>query len=347
VSSAQDIYRQAHRIAFGPLTFQAVLVARDRGLLAAVEDAGSKGLGPDAAARALGIPLYAAKVLLEGCAAAGALDEEKGSFRLNPVGLLLLHDELVQVNMNFTQDVCYQGAFHLKESLERGKPAGLQVFGPWDTIYQGLLELPEAVRKSWLDFDHHYSDAAFPEALQAVFREPVASLLDIGGNTGKWALLCLGKDPGVKVCIVDHPKQLEAAQARAREAGLQERLSVQALDLLDHGQAFPQGFDVVWMSQLLDCFGESDIVGILKRGRAALAPGGRLMVLETCWDRQPNPVAQDAVMATSLYFTCMANGASRMLRSDELSRCFKVAGLEPAGEAQFGFHTLFTCRAAQ
>jgi SAM-dependent methyltransferase len=346
LDSAFDAFRQAHRIAFGPLTFQAVRVARDRGLLAALEDHAAAGLTPEEAAGATGLGVYAAKVLLEGCDSAGAVEESAGRYRLSPVGTILLHDDLVRVNMNFTHDVCYQGAFHLEESIAGGRPAGLKVFGGWDTIYQGLLELPAQVRRSWLDFDHHYSDGAFPAALAAVFDRPVARLLDVGGNTGKWALLCLRGRPGTEVTILDHPRQLEAALANAAAAGVQDRLVARTVDLLDASQAFPRGFDVVWMSQLLDCFGDAEVLSLLQRGRAALAPGGRLMVLEPCWDRQPNAAARDSVEATSLYFTCMANGNSRMFHSSDLHRNFAAAGLKPMLEQQHGFHTLFSCEAA-
>lgn len=346
MNQSLDHYRQAHRIAFGPLLFQAARVARDKGLLAALEQAGSAGASPEEAAASCGLSLYAVRVLLEGCDGAGAVEEEGGRYRLSPVGLLLMEDELVRVNMDFTNDVCYQGAFFLDEALASGRPAGLKVFGPWDTIYQGLMELPAGARKSWLDFDHHYSGAAFPAALAAVFHRPVGRLLDVGGNTGKWALLCLEAQPGLRVTLLDHTSQAQAAADRAAQAGLSDRLHTVALDLLDHSQAFPGGFDVVWMSQFLDCFGEADIIALLKRGRAALAPSGSLIVLETCWDRQPNAAARDAVMATSLYFTCMANGNSRMLHSLDLARCFAAAGLKLEARKQLGFHTLFTCAAA-
>ena len=82
----------------------------------------------------------------------------------------------------------------------------------------------------------------------------------------------------------------------------------------------------------------------MRRGRAALAPGGTLYVLETYWDRQPNDVAQASVIATSLYFACMANGKSRMYHSADLRRCLAEAGLEVVEDHQLVYHTLFACR---
>nr|MBA3455382.1 class I SAM-dependent methyltransferase [Deltaproteobacteria bacterium] len=197
---------------------------------------------------------------------------------------------------------------------------------------------------SWFAFDHFYSDSAFPLAFPRVFDPRPARLLDVGGNTGKWALHCLTKDPDVEVTVLDHPGQLDRVQQNAAAAGVASRLKTVPLNLLDHDRAFPTGFDVVWMSQFLDCFGEADIVRLLERGRAALAPGGRLCVMESFWDRQPNDVAELCVQGTSLYFSCMANGTSRMYHSQDFLELIPKAGLRVSADDEIGAsHTLMTC----
>ena len=342
---SQDPYRNAQRLAFAPLTFQAARIARDNGLLKALEAAGDAGLTPAEAADRAGLPLYAVRVLLESCLSLDLVNALEGRYSLAFAGSLVLNDATVRVNMDFTQDVCYQGAFLLDRSLAEGRPAGLEVFGPWATIYAGLTELPAKARESWFKFDHAYSSSAFPAALPMVLGHGVRRLLDVGGNTGLWARACCRHDPQVEVTILDHPAQLALAAEAARQDGFGDRVHGLAMDLLDHRVPFPPGFDAVWMSQFLDCFPETDVVALLRRGREALAPGGTLFVLETCWDRQPHPAARDAVIATSLYFTCMANGTSRMYHSDDLRACLAQAGLRVAAENQLGYHTLFTCLA--
>jgi SAM-dependent methyltransferase len=331
-------------VAFAPLTFQAARVARDNGLFGALQKAGEKGLDAAAAARAAGIPAYAARVLLEACLSIDLVELKKGRYRLSAAGFLVLTDEVARVNMDFVNDVCYQGAFHLDSALAHGSPDGLKVFGPWSTIYAGLTQLPPKVLDSWLKFDHNYSSAAFPAALPLVFDRPVGRLLDVGGNTGKWALQCAALDAHVRIAILDHPAQLALAAENARQAGVADRVAFTPMDLLDHGKPFPTGFDVVWMSQFLDCFGEADIVQLLKRGRQALAPGGRLFVMETYWDRQPHPAARDAVIGTSLYFTCMANGNSRMYHSDDLRKAVAAAGMKVVRDVQLNYHSVWTCQ---
>lgn len=337
-------YHQVHALAFSPLLFQAAMAARNMGVLGVVHAAKTTGLLPAEVATQAKVSLYAARVLLEGCLALELVSLDGGRYRLTDAGYLWLFDEMTKVNANFVQDICYAGAVHMEESLRTGTPAGLRVFGSWSTIYEGLTQLPDAVQKSWFAFDHFYSDGAFPLAFPRVFAPRPKKLLDVGGNTGKWALHCLAQDPDVEVTVLDHPGQLQQLQKNAVAAGLAARLRTVPIDLLDHTRAFPTGFDVVWMSQFLDCFAEPDIVRLLERGRAALAPGGRLCVMEAFWDRQPNEVAELCLQGTSLYFSCMANGTSRMYHSQDFLDLIPKAQLtittdEPIGTS----HTLLTC----
>ncbi len=88
--------------------------------------------------------------------------------------------------MDFIHDVNYKGLFELDKSIQNGVPAGLKEFGEWQTIYEGLSQLPEHVQKSWFSFDHFFSDDAFPLVLKHVYKNGTKKLLDVGGNTGKW-----------------------------------------------------------------------------------------------------------------------------------------------------------------
>lgn len=337
-------YHQVHALAFSPLLFQAAMAARNMGVLAAVHASRAAGVVPTEVAAQAGVSRYAARVLLEGCLALQLVALEDGRYRITDAGQLWLFDRMTNVNANFVQDICYAGAAHLEDSLRTGKPAGLKVFGDWSTIYEGLTQLPPAAQQSWFAFDHFYSDSAFPLAFPKVFEPRPRQLLDVGGNTGKWALHCLGQDPEVEVTVLDHPGQVERLQQAAAAAGHASRLRTIAIDLLDHRHAFPTGFDVVWMSQFLDCFGEPDIAKLLERGRAALVPGGRLCVMEAFWDRQPNEVAELCLQGTSLYFSCMANGTSRMYHSQDFLDLIASVGLRVASDEAIGMsHTLLTC----
>jgi SAM-dependent methyltransferase len=346
--NALSPHLEVQRIAFGPLFFQAARAARDLGVLGALDEAGKPGLLPAEVAARAGVSLYAARVLLEACLSMNLVTAEGWRFRIGRAGRLLLHDELTRINMDFVHDVCYLGAHRLEDALREGRPAGLETFGQWPTLYEALPHLPEPARSSWLDFDHFYSDRAFPLALDVILARRPRRILDVGGNTGKFAIACTQRAPEVSVTIVDLPGQLAIAGENARAAGVGDRVDGVGMDLLDHRQPLPSGYDAVWMSQFLDCFPEQDIVELIRRGAAALAPGGRLYINETCWDRQPNEVGRLCLHATSIYFTIIANGTSRMYHSEDLLRCIGEAGLEVESDRSLGtVHTLFVCRARE
>jgi hypothetical protein len=339
---AIDAKFEAQKISFSPLTFQAARALLELGILRRVSDSGDAGLTREEMADAAGISVYGAGTLAEIALGMGLLKlrplngkapetdtpaEER--FVLGKIGWFLLEDAMTGVNFNFVNDVCYKGAFELAESIRTGKPRGLSVFGDqWQTIYEALAALPERVKKSWFDFDHFYSDIAFPEALPIVFASPPRHLFDIGGNTAKWALACCKYNANVRITIVDLPGQTAVAEQNARAAGFGDRIDVLPRNILDGETAFPSGADAVWMSQFLDCFSLEQITAILRRIARTVTAETDIWVLEPLWDMQRFAASAYALQAASLYFTCMANGASKMYRFGELCAAIEQAGFE-------------------
>jgi hypothetical protein len=192
--------------------------------------------------------------------------------------------------------------------------------------------LPKQVQDSWFSFDHFYSDSSFPEALQIVFdKYHVRSLYDVGGNTGKWALECVSHDKDVEVTILDLPQQIVMMQENIAGKTGADRIMGYGINLLDKAVRFPKregGLDAVWMSQFLDCFSEEEIVSILTRTKEVMTADTRLFIMETFWDRQRFEPAALCLTMTSLYFTALANGNSKMYHSDDMKRLVNQAGLE-------------------
>lgn len=345
--SATEAKFQAQQIAFGPMVFQAAVALRDLGILAALEKRGAAGATAAEIAAELDLPVYGVKVLSEAGLGIGMLlwKEAEKRFSITKTGRLVLRDAMTRANMDFVRDVNYRGFAHLKEAITTGKPAGLKVLGDWPTVYAGLASLDPEIRKSWLAFDHFYSDGAFARALELVFQNKPRRLLDVGGNTGKWTQRCLERDPAVEVTIADLPGQVRMAERALAEAGIRDRVAFHAVDLLDPSGKLPSDHDAIWMSQVLDCFSPREIVSILERAAAVMRPDDNLFILEAYWDRQQHAAAAFCVQQTSLYFACIANGNSQMYHSDDMKRCVAEAGLTIVEDVdRVGLsHTLFRC----
>ena len=331
--SARDAQRLAEFIAWGPMVFQASRLMVKFGILEMISDS-KDGLTREEIVEKTGLSDYAVKCLLEASLSIGTVlvDPETDKFSISKTGWFLLNDPATRVNIDFNHDVNYIGMFHLEESLKEGKPVGLKHFGDWPTIYEGLSSLPADVQKSWFGFDHFYSDSSFPEALKVIFDEHhVKSLYDVGGNTGKWALQCVGYNPDVQVTILDLPQQIGLMQANVKGKPGAERISGYGINLLDAKALFPKregGLDAIWMSQFLDCFSMYEIVSILTRAKEAMTPETRIYIMETLWDRQRFEPATLCLTMTSLYFTALANGNSKMYNTADMEQCIRQAGLE-------------------
>lgn len=343
--SALDAITEAQKIAFAPMLFQAALNLRDSGILALLDNCREKGITLQEIILGCDLDDYAVGVLLDMGMSGHILYQIDGRYFMGKIGHYLLHDTMTRINMDFTQDVCYQGLFHLKESLQQGKPAGLQVFGAWPTIYPALSHLPEQAKQSWFAFDHFYSDGAFNAALPHVFGLQPAKIYDVGGNTGKWALRCCQHDEQVEVTIIDLPQQIAIALENVASHGLSERIFVHAADMLSDAK-LPNDADIWWMSQFLDCFSEVQIIAILQKIAAEMKPDARVCIMELFWDCQAYEAGAFSLNASSLYFTCMANGNSRFYSAENFLSYLHKSGFYVEKQiSNLGLgHTLLICK---
>ncbi len=89
-----------------------------------------------------------------------------------------------------------------------------------------------------------------------------------------------------------------------------------------------------------------DIVRLLQMAARAMDGRTRLYILEPLCDRQRHQTSAFCLINTSLYFTCMANGQSRMYHSGDLERFIDSAGLVVAQQwDEIGIcHSLLECR---
>jgi ubiquinone/menaquinone biosynthesis C-methylase UbiE len=344
--SAVQAKFDAQKIAFGPIMFQAARCLRSLGILKTLHENRKEGLNTNEVAEKCNISRYGAKVLIEAGISMEMVYVRNNKFFLTKTGWYILNDPLTIVNMDFVHDVNYKGFYYLEDSIKNGKPEGLKVFGQWPTVYEGLSQLPADVQKSWFDFDHYYSDNAFPEILAAIFESKPKRLLDVGGNTGKFAIICAKANPDIHITILDLPGQLEKARKAIEAEGLQKQIDLVAMNLLDHSVPYPVGYDAVWMSQFLDCFPPGDIVHLLEKAKKALGANGSIYILETYWDQQKYPASTYSLHATSLYFTCLANGTSQMYHTEDMYEMVKEANLKIDKEwSSIGVsHTLLKCK---
>jgi len=343
---AVEALQEAQKIAFAPYIFQATISLRKLGILDFIFNS-ENGASIEKISKGTSVSEYGIGVLLEIAESSEIVfTNEEGNFELTKIGYFLAFDKTVNVNINFNNDICYKGLYHLNDSIVNGKAEGLKELGDWPTIYEGLSKLTPQQNKSWFEFDHYYSDYVFNDALKVVFKRNPKLIFDVGANTGKFAISCCDYNDKVNIKMVDLPGQLNVALANAKEKGFDNRIEGYEIDWLSENPQIPKGADIIWMSQFLDCFSKDEIVKILSVCANSMEENAELFIMETFTDRQKFDNAKFILEATSLYFTAMANGNSKMYKASEFIELINKAGLQLVEDInQIGEnHTILICK---
>ena len=149
-------------------------------------------------------------------------------------------------------------------------------------------------------------------------------LLDVGGGEGAFLEQAATSAPALQLCLFDLPEV--AARARAR---LGSRVTATGGDM--RHDALPQGADLLTLIRVIHDHDDADAMAILRRARAAIPPGGTLLLCEPMLDaRGAEPVGA--------YFTLylLALGSGRPRCQAELTAMLTQAGFGTVRAARTG-----------
>lgn len=311
---------EAQKIAFSPLTFQALAAALELGVLKEIDLAATSASD---LMKKLNLSEYTVSTLLEVLETVGIINFKDGLYSITSLGQTFLYDEMTGVNFEFVRDICYRGAASLMESFKTGEPKGLKELYPKaETIYPYISKLPKQMKKSWFEFDHYYSDNCFDIIYKII--TPATKIFDIGANTGKFERVCLKYDKNLDLTLIDLPENIEMIKNDPDLFGCK----FYATNILDKEDNLPQISGVVLMSQFLDCFSKEQIKFILQRVAKSSSDDTKIYILEPFIDRQKFAGAKLSLVHTSLYFACMANGCSKMYSFKDMEACISESGLK-------------------
>jgi quinol monooxygenase YgiN len=135
--------------------------------------------------------------------------------------------------------------------------------------------------------------------LEAVDLRDCRTLLDVGGATGPYAIPLCRVYPELRATILDQPETLPLAAPVLDAAGLGDRLQIAAHDF--HTGPCPGPVDAALFSNVLRGETPQMIDDILRRARAALVPGGRILIPDLYVEDPPaNPGLRAALFGLHL-----------------------------------------------
>ena len=281
-----------------------------------------QGRPQDAAAVALrtGLTPDAAERLLSAATALRLLERRgDGRYGLGPLGAPLVGNAglaaLVEHNTLLYEDLRDPVGL-----LRAGQGSAIADYFPYATV--------AAPQQMGVDRVSPYSAlmtaTVVPLAAELLDAYPLGAhrcLLDVGGGEGTFASIALGRHPQLRAMLFDLPPVVELARSRLATAGLGDRVAM-------HGGSFrtdelPRGADVITLVRVLLDHDDATVLSLLRRARAALPPGGVLLVAE------PMAGERRAEMAGDVYFAMylLAMGGGRARRPSQLRALLQEAGL--------------------
>jgi C-methyltransferase len=230
----------------------------------------------DLAARA-GVPPERLERLLGYLASRGCIRRDRrGRYRHNRVSRLLTDDGGWKGWVELAGAPWPMAAYaHLHAAVADGIDPMVVAHGV--DFFAYLSEHPEAA-------DAFHDAQAAGARLQAVMcasllpLDGAHSVLDVGGGTGTLLAHLLATRPQLRGAVCDLAEAAAGAHATFREAGVADRATFEAGDFFE---SVPIGHDVHVLTAVVHDWPDDACVRLLRNCASALAPGGRICVVET------------------------------------------------------------------
>lgn len=132
-------------------------------------------------------------------------------------------------------------------------------------------------------------------------------LVDVGGGAGAFLRAVAARAPKTELVLFDLPPVVARARERFAEWGLSDRIATVGGSVFD--DALPTGADAISLVRILHDHDDSEALAILRAVRAALEPGGTVIVAEPMSETPGARAVTEAYFG--LYLYAMGSGRPR------------------------------------
>jgi ubiquinone/menaquinone biosynthesis C-methylase UbiE len=241
-----------------------------------------------------------------------------GSFGLTALGETLRSDALGSVR-NFAITETAPGHWlpwgRLPESVRTGRPMAREALGM--ELFDWYAQNPEEAGFFNAAMGN-LSALAASELVRVYDFSTVQTVADIGGAHGVLLAAILRANPTARGILCDLPHVIATAEEVIAAEGLSERCELVSCDFFE---AVPEGADLHLLKQIVHDWDDERATQLLRTCHRALAPGGKLLLIEMVIppDNRPTPA-----QAMDLNMLVMLGGRERT--EEEYQRLFQEAG---------------------
>jgi demethylspheroidene O-methyltransferase len=193
-------------------------------------------------------------------------------------------------------------------ALLRGRREGLELERYW--VYARGTALREVAPERVRDYTALMAASQqliAGEVLDAYPLNGHRCLLDVGGGAGVFLIAAAARAPRLELLLFDLPAVADLARLAFERAGITQRARAIGGDF--HGDALPRGADLVSFVRVLHDHDDERVLALLRAARAALPPGGRLLIAEPLAGTPGAETVGDAYF--NFYLLAMGSGRAR------------------------------------
>jgi SAM-dependent methyltransferase len=153
---------------------------------------------------------------------------------------------------------------------------------------------------------HANSTQRAPALIAALDLAGVRRVLDVGGGSGGHAIALARALPGARVEVLDLADVVPLTARYVAAAGVADRVSTRVGDL--NADDFGSGYDLVLISAICHMNGPAQNADLIRRAARALAPGGRVVVLDHILEPDHTAPVAGAIFAVNMLVNTEAGG---------------------------------------
>ena len=275
---------------------------------------------PEELASKVGVQPVPLLQVLRALAAEGLFTQgDDGRFGLTPAGETLVSGHPTAARdmvVTFGGPAMWQALGAMKEIVETGRTGFDLAHG--QPIFDYVRQHPEleaSLNRTMIAM-HGGEPAAVAEAYDFA---GVSRVVDVGGGLGTLLITLLQRHPHLTGVLYDAPSVVEQAGAAIDAAGLGDRFAAEGGDFF---ASVPAGGDAYVLSHVIHDWDEAACHTILRHCRSAMAPDGRVLIVEMVLPpgAEPHPgKALDVIM--------LVNTGGRERTADEYRELLAGAGL--------------------
>ena len=209
----------------------------------------------------------------------------------------MLMNALVALEMLQKKDGVFRNTHLAAQYFAEGSPDNVRLammhtaylWDRWSTLTESVRTGASQQRASVEERDQHWTEAFIaamdrnvaeraPFVINAVDTSGVRRMLDVGGGSGGFSIAFAKASPELHADVLDLPAVLPLTEQYIEKSGLTERVKTRAGDF--QRDEFGRDYDLVFVSAICHMLGPVENQDLFRKCFAALAFGGRIVVLD-------------------------------------------------------------------